>query len=79
MVQVSLIGFGVGGAFLGLAYFDLPYTLMALGALTNAAVDRALKAGAPVPVAAGEPVAAGADGTAAPLQPGFGNPSKSGA
>lgn len=28
MVQVSLIGYAAGGAFLGLAYFDLPYHLM---------------------------------------------------
>jgi hypothetical protein len=28
MIQVSLIGYAVGGAFLGLAYFDLPYHLM---------------------------------------------------
>lgn len=28
MVQVSLFGYFVGGAFLGLAYFDLPYNLM---------------------------------------------------
>lgn len=28
MIQVSLIGYGAGGAFLGLAYFDLPYHLM---------------------------------------------------
>jgi probable O-glycosylation ligase (exosortase A-associated) len=28
MIQVSLVGFGAGGAFLGLAYFDLPYHLM---------------------------------------------------
>lgn len=47
MIQVALIGYGVGGAFLGLAYFDLPYTLMAMIALTNAAVDRALGAKAP--------------------------------
>ncbi len=44
MVQVALIGYGVGGAFLGLAYFDLPYSLMAIVALTNANVDRALAA-----------------------------------
>ncbi len=44
MIQVSLVGFGVGGAFLGLAYFDLPYSLMAIVALTNAYVDRALAA-----------------------------------
>lgn len=30
MVQVSLVGFAVGGAFLSLTYFDLPYNLMAL-------------------------------------------------
>lgn len=28
MIQVSLIGYGAGGAFLGLAYFDLTYHLM---------------------------------------------------
>ncbi|MDR2839006.1 MAG: putative O-glycosylation ligase, exosortase A system-associated [Azonexus sp.] len=30
MIQVSLAGFAVGGAFLGLAYFDMPYFLMAM-------------------------------------------------
>lgn len=34
MVQVSLIGYGVGGAFLGLSYFDLPYHLIAILVLT---------------------------------------------
>lgn len=29
MIQASLIGFGVGGAFLSLLYFDVPYYLMA--------------------------------------------------
>jgi len=28
MIQVALIGFAVGGAFLSLAYFDLPYNLL---------------------------------------------------
>ncbi len=28
MIQVSLIGYATGGAFLGLSYFDLPYHLM---------------------------------------------------
>jgi probable O-glycosylation ligase (exosortase A-associated) len=36
MAQVSFIGYAVGGAFLGLAYFDLPYTIMALVACTYA-------------------------------------------
>ncbi|THF61775.1 putative O-glycosylation ligase, exosortase A system-associated [Pseudothauera rhizosphaerae] len=30
MVQVSIVGFAIGGAFLSLAYFDLPYNVMAL-------------------------------------------------
>lgn len=30
MVQVALIGYAVGGAFLSLAYFDLPYYMMAM-------------------------------------------------
>lgn len=30
MIQVSLIGYAVGGTFLGLAYFDLPYHLVAI-------------------------------------------------
>lgn len=30
MIQVSLVGYGVGGAFLGLAYFDLTYHLMVM-------------------------------------------------
>jgi len=30
MIQVSLIGYATGGAFLGLAYFDLPYHLIIL-------------------------------------------------
>jgi probable O-glycosylation ligase (exosortase A-associated) len=34
MVQVSLVGYAVGGAFLGLAYFDLPYHLMIIVVLT---------------------------------------------
>ena len=34
MIQVSLIGYAAGGAFLGLAYFDLPYHLMIILILT---------------------------------------------
>ena len=30
MLQVSFVGYAVGGAFLGLAYFDLPYHYMAM-------------------------------------------------
>ena len=35
MCQVSLIGYLVGGAFLSLAYFDLPYNIMVLVVLTR--------------------------------------------
>ena len=34
MCQVSLVGYAVGGAFLSLAYFDLPYIVMAMTVLT---------------------------------------------
>jgi probable O-glycosylation ligase (exosortase A-associated) len=36
MCQVSLIGYAVGGAFLSLAYFDLPYNVLALVVTTKA-------------------------------------------
>jgi putative inorganic carbon (HCO3(-)) transporter len=35
MCQVSLVGYAVGGAFLSLAYFDLPYYIVAVAALTD--------------------------------------------
>src|SRR5690606_11113569 len=35
MAQVSLIGYIVGGTFLSLAYFDLPYNTMALVVMTK--------------------------------------------
>ena len=36
MCQVSLIGFAVGGAFLSLSYFDLPYNVMMMVVLARA-------------------------------------------
>jgi hypothetical protein len=36
MIQVSLVGYLVGGAFLYLAYFDLPYYLMILATILKA-------------------------------------------
>ncbi|HHH36251.1 MAG TPA: putative O-glycosylation ligase, exosortase A system-associated [Gammaproteobacteria bacterium] len=42
MIQVSLVGYAVGGAFLGLAYFDLFYTLVALQVCTQQIVRREL-------------------------------------
>ena len=35
MCQVSLVGYAVGGAFLSLAYFDLPYYIVAIIVLTD--------------------------------------------
>jgi putative inorganic carbon (HCO3(-)) transporter len=35
MCQVSLVGYAVGGAFLSLAYFDLPYDVMIMVVLTR--------------------------------------------
>ena len=42
MIQVSFVGYWVGGSFLGLAYFDLPYLLIALLALTRVVMDKQL-------------------------------------
>lgn len=40
MIQVSLIGYALGGAFLGLAYFDLFYHLIAIVILTRIIVEK---------------------------------------
>ncbi len=42
MIQVSLVGFGSAGAFLGLAYFDLSYHLVAIVVLTKIIVKKSL-------------------------------------
>lgn len=53
MVQTSLIGFAVAGAFLGLANFDFYYHLIAIVVLTRCAVERELaEAGDRAPEAA---------------------------
>lgn len=44
MTQVSLLGFGVGGAFLSLVYYDVPYYLVALIVCTGHLVETRLKA-----------------------------------
>lgn len=43
MIQVSMIGFAVGGAFLSLLYFDVPYYLMAAMVATRVLVEKELK------------------------------------
>ena len=40
MCQVSLVGYAVGGAFLSLSYFDLPYNVMMLEVLATVWVKR---------------------------------------
>jgi putative inorganic carbon (hco3(-)) transporter len=40
MCQVSLVGYAVGGAFLSLSYFDLPYNIMMLVVLSTVWVKR---------------------------------------
>lgn len=43
MIQASLIGYIVGGAFLSLLYFDVPYYLMAAMVATRIVVEKGLK------------------------------------
>jgi O-antigen ligase len=40
MTQVSLIGYATAGAFLGLAYFDLPYHLIVIIVLAKVVLER---------------------------------------
>jgi hypothetical protein len=58
MVQVSLVGYATAGAFLGLAYFDYYYTLIALVVLCKMVFisDTAGKVAAPAVDAAEPPV-----------------------
>ena len=51
MIQVSFVGYWVGGSFLGLSYFDLPYVLVAILVLTRVVVLRD-REGSAVPVGA---------------------------
>ncbi|NRR30555.1 putative O-glycosylation ligase, exosortase A system-associated [Oxalobacteraceae bacterium] len=54
MLQASLLGFAVGGAFLSLVYFDVPYYLMAVIIATRALLEQHLN-GAPHPIPGKEP------------------------
>jgi len=57
MIQVSLIGYATGGAFLGMAYFDLPYHLMVILILTARFSGLFGKATQPVDKGADAPIA----------------------
>jgi probable O-glycosylation ligase (exosortase A-associated) len=63
MIQVSLVGFFVGGAFLSLAYYDVPYNLLVAVVLTRALVEAETWIAEPVanrtPAHHGLPVGAG--------------------
>jgi len=43
MVQVSLVGFAVGGAFLNLAYYDLPYNVLVAIVLARMLLEKHLR------------------------------------
>jgi len=57
MIQVSLVGFGVGGAFLSLAYFDIPYYVMAMVVILGRIVEETIAKDAPAVKRAGAPLA----------------------
>ncbi len=43
MMQVSIVGFAVGGAFLNLVNFDVPYYLMGATLVVRRLIDRQLE------------------------------------
>lgn len=55
MVHVSMLGFGVTGAFLSLAYFDLPYNVMGMTAAAVFLVNRHVQAASKKPNATASP------------------------
>jgi probable O-glycosylation ligase (exosortase A-associated) len=62
MIQVSLVGYAVGGAFLSLAYYDVPYNLLVALVLTRSLIEKEFKGleqKADTPVPALQPSAAG--------------------
>ncbi len=55
MIQVSLVGYAAGGAFLGMSYFDLPYHLMIILVLTARFAGVLEKQAAPAAQFVGKP------------------------
>jgi hypothetical protein len=72
MVQVSLVGYAIAGAFLGVAYFDLYYALITVVVLSKIVLVAEMSAskaafrGAGRPAAATSPRVDPADGLAVP-------------
>lgn len=58
MIQVSLVGFASGGAFLGMSYFDLPYHLMIILLLAAKFTGVLKRQPAPIVTFVGRPQAA---------------------
>jgi probable O-glycosylation ligase (exosortase A-associated) len=52
MMQVSLVGYAAGGAFLNLAYYDVPYNMLVAILLTRILVEKELRAAPAAPIAA---------------------------
>lgn len=59
MCQVSLVGYAIGGAFLSLAYFDVPYDVLAVVVLTKRWLQEHLKSTEPSTRAAAAGAATG--------------------
>jgi probable O-glycosylation ligase (exosortase A-associated) len=66
MIQVGLVGYAVGGAFLGLAYFDLVYHMIAAMVILRALVEERV-AELKNPQAVSSAAAAGANGRSGPV------------
>lgn len=60
MIQVSMIGYWVGGSFLGLGYWDMPYVLVVILVMTRLVIDK-------------QPQVANADASLSPRGVGAGN------
>lgn len=77
MIQVSLVGYAVGGAFLNLAYYDVPYDLLVALVVTRQLIEKAIRradqgvAGSVIPGDGGDGRSA-AEGTQPRLEPRIG-------
>jgi len=79
MVQVGLVGYFVGGAFLSLAYFDFPYDMMAMVVIAWRLVQVQTEVKKAAPVAARKAAVAAAPAPALAPAPAQGAPAASGA
>ncbi|HEU4373355.1 MAG TPA: putative O-glycosylation ligase, exosortase A system-associated [Telluria sp.] len=69
LLQVSLLGFMVGGAFLSLAYFDVPYYVMAIMLAVRVMVEAKLKQAKIAGVRVAAPVVSAEHGAAVVTRP----------